>query len=332
MKRNLIIAGVLIIGAVFTVALIANQSPQPRQITIGMTYIPNVQFAPWYVAQEKGFFKELGMDVAFDYRMDIDALQLVATGQMDFAIAGGDQVITSRSQNIPVVYLLSLYAKFPPAVVALKNSGITKPQDLIGKQVGLPLYGTNLLAIKAILNRAGIPETEVKLVDIGYTQISSLTSGRVDAVVGFANNEPLKLEQAGYQVTRIPAWDYFSLVGHGLITGETTVKKNRKLVAKMVQATLKGMRYTLDHPEESLAICFQYLKEIGPEQRETEKKVFRESLKLWENELTKTHGLGYSDLKAWEDSQQLMLEMGLIKRTMPVEKYVDRSFLDTIKQ
>lgn len=327
MKRNIIIISILIIGLVLISVFIAGQSRKPQPITIGMTYIPNVQFAPWYVAQEKGFFKEAGMDVVFDYRMDIDALQLVATGQMDFAIAGGDQVIISRSQNIPVVYLMSLFAKFPPSVIALKNSGITKPQDLIGKRVGLPLYGTNLLAIKAILNRAGIPESEVRLIDIGYTQIPSLTSGRVDAVVGFANNEPLKLEHAGYQVTQIPAWDYFSLVGHGLITGETTVQKNRKLVAKMVQATLKGMRYTLDHPEESLEICFKHLKEIGPEQRETEKKVFLESLKLWESELTKTHGLGYSDLKAWEESQQLMLEMGLIKRTVPVEKYVDRSFL-----
>lgn len=331
MKRNLTIISIFIIGVVLFIAFVLNPSSQSQQVTIGMTYIPNVQFAPWYVAQEKGFFKEAGMDVVFDYRMDIDALQLVATGQMDFAIAGGDQVITSRSQNIPVVYLMSLFAKFPPAVIALKNSGITKPQDLIGKRVGLPLYGTNLLAIKAILNQAGIAEAEVKLIDIGYTQIPSLTSGRVDAVVGFANNEPLKLEQAGYEVTQIPAWDYFSLVGHGLITGETTVKKNRKLVAKMVHATLKGMRYTLDHPEESLAICFKHLKEIGPEQRETERKVFQESLKLWESELTKTHGLGYSDLKAWEQSQQLMMEMGLIKRAVPVEKYVDLSFLTTIK-
>lgn len=331
MKRNLTIISIFIIGVVLFIAFVLNPSSQSQQVTIGMTYIPNVQFAPWYVAQEKGFFKEAGMDVVFDYRMDIDALQLVATGQMDFAIAGGDQVITSRSQNIPVVYLMSLFAKFPPAVIALKNSGITKPQDLIGKRVGLPLYGTNLLAIKAILNQAGIAEAEVKLIDIGYTQIPSLTSGRVDAVVGFANNEPLKLEQAGYEVTQIPAWDYFSLVGHGLITGKTTVKKNRKLVAKMVHATLKGMRYTLDHPEESLAICFKHLKEIGPEQRETERKVFQESLKLWESELTKTHGLGYSDLKAWEQSQQLMMEMGLIKRAVPVEKYVDLSFLTTIK-
>lgn len=327
MKRNTIImimAGIMVLAISF---LVFNHSSQTKKITIGMTYIPNVQFAPWYVAQDKGFFREAGLDVQFDYRMDIDALQLVASGQMDFAIAGGDQVITSRSQNIPVVYLMSLYAKFPPTVVALKKSGITGPQDLKGKRIGLPLYGTSLLAIKAILNRTGISESEVKLIDIGYSQIPSLTSGKVDAIVGFANNEPIKLEQAGYEITQIPAWDYFSLVGHGLITGETTVKTSPQIVAKMVQATLKGMRYTLDHPDESLAICFKHLKEIGPEQRETEKKVFQESLKLWESDYTRAHGLGYSELNAWKESQKLMLEMGLIKRETPVEKYVDQSFL-----
>jgi NitT/TauT family transport system substrate-binding protein len=165
------------------------------------------------------------------------------------------------------------------------------------------------------------------LIDVGYTQIPSLTSGKVDAVVGFANNEPIKLESAGYEITQIPAWDYFSLVGHGLITGETMIKQSPETARKMVQATLKGMRYSLDHPEESLNICFKYLKEIGPEQRKTERKVFEESLKLWESKLTHAQGLGYSDLSAWKDSQKLMLDMGLIKKAVPVKKFVNRSFL-----
>jgi len=191
----------------------------------------------------------------------------------------------------------------------------------------LPLYGTNLLAIKAILNRAGIPESDVELIDIGYTQIPSLTEKKVDAVVGFANNEPVKLRASGYDVTQINAWDSFSLVGHGLITGEKQLRTSRDTIAKMVRATIKGMQYTLDHPEESLAICFNNLKELGPEQQALEKQVFMESLKLWESDYTKAHGLGTSDPKAWEDSQQLMLDMGLITHRTPIEKLVNFDFL-----
>lgn len=329
MKRKITLIGIIVILVIGAGIFFRNGLPSrtPAKITIGMTYIPNVQFAPWYVALEKGFFKEEGLDVVFDYRMDIDALQLVAAGQMDFAIAGGDQVITARDKNIPVTYLMSLFAKFPPSVIALAESGIRQPADLKGKRIGLPLYGTNLLAIKAILNRAGIAESEVELIDIGYTQIASLTEKKVDAVVGFANNEPVKLRASGYDVTQINAWDSFSLVGHGLITGEKQLRTSRQTIAKMVRATLKGMQYTLDHPEESLAICFNHLKELGPEQRAVEKLVFLESLKLWESDYTKAHGLGASDPKAWEDSQQLMLEMGLITHKTPVEKLVNLEFL-----
>jgi NitT/TauT family transport system substrate-binding protein len=303
------------------------KQPAPHKVTIGMAYIPNVQFAPWYVAKEKGYFREAGLDVTFDYRMDIDALQLVAAGQLDYAIAGGDQVITARAQNIPVVYLACLYAKFPPAIIAKAKSHIIKPRDLKGKKIGLPLYGTNLLAIKAILRKAGLTESEVQLIDIGYTQIPSLTADKVDAVVGFANNEPLKLRADGYHVTQINSWDYLSLVGHGLITGETQLSRSPKQVRRMVQATVKGMQYALKHPEKAFQICCKYLPELGKDQQKTEKAVFIASLPLWENSYTRQKGLGWSNPKDWEASQQLMKKLGLIKQTTPVAKMLNLNFL-----
>ena len=298
-----------------------------KKVNLAMTYIPNVQFAPWYVAVEKGYFQAEGLNVNFDYRMDIDALPLVGSGQMDFAIAGGDQLIIARSQGIPIVYLASLYAKFPPAVVSLAESGIRTPKDLTGKKVGLPLYGTSLLAIKAILKKAGIKEADVELVDIGYTQIPSLTEHKVDAVVGFANNEPLKLKDMGYNVNEIDASDYFNLVGHGLITSEKLAAKSPEIVRGMARATVKGMRYALDHPDEAGEICLKYIPELGKEQKLFEKKVLLASMKLWENEYTQKKGLGYSDPKVWEDSQKLMLNMNIIKNETPIAKMVNQTFL-----
>jgi|SRR5690554_4725415 len=309
-------------------AVSGSEVKSEKEVTLAMTYIPNVQFAPWYVAEEKGYFAEEGLKVKFDYRMDIDALQLVGAGQMDFAVAGGDQVIIARNQRIPVTYLLTLYAKFPPAVVALKESGIKTPEDLKGKKIGLPLYGTSLLGTKAILGKAGIKETEVELVDIGYTQIPALTQGKVDAVVVFANNEPQKLRAEGYELTQINSWDYFSLVGHGLITGEKMLSTAPEVVEGMARATLKGMKYTLAHPEEAFNLTLSHLPELGKAQVNQEKQVFLATMELWENEYTEAKGLGYSDPQGWEDSQQLMLELGFIRRKTPVEKLLDLSFLD----
>ncbi len=320
--------GFILLGAVLfanTPLLFAKSGPQT--VTVGMTYIPNVQFAPWYVAQAKGFFRAEGLAVKFDYRMDIDALQLVAAGQLDFAIAGGDQVITARANGIPVVYLLSLYAKFPPTIIAKASSGIKAPEDLKGKSIGLPLYGSSLLATKAILKKAGLDESQVRLVDIGYTQIPALTAGKVDAVVGFANNEPIKLRATGLNITQIDAWNYFSLVGHGLISGEKQRKQSPELLRKMTRATLRGMQYALAHPTESFVICTKAIPELGPAQQKIEKQVLLQSLKLWQSDYTKKHGLGRSDPKAWEESQRFMLEVGLIKKATPVGQFLRQEFI-----
>lgn len=319
------LAGALIIATAVTAAVKPVKSA--KRVTIAMTYIPNVQFAPWYVAEEKGFFRAAGLAVQFDYRMDIDALPLVAGGQIDFAIAGGDQVITARAQNIPVVYLAALYAKFPPAVVALEDAGIRTVRDLKGKKIGLPLYGTNLLAIQAILNKAGLKESDVELVDVGYTQIVSLEKRKVDAVVVFANNEPLQLVQDGYRITALHAWDYFPLVGHGLITGAQQVAKSPGLVKQMVKATVAGMNYTLKHPDEAFAICLKYLPEMGKEQQALAKKVFQASLGLWQNEYTRQAGLGVSDPQAWNEAQQFMLDHDLIKKATPVAEMLNTGFI-----
>lgn len=327
MKKKFLIPVVIIVVAFLVGAFIRFNRPRDREITLALTYVPNVQFAPWYVAAEKGFFREENLEVKFDYRMDIDALQLVGAGEMEFAIAGGDQLLTASSRGIPVVYLLSLYAKFPPAVIALSETGINNPQDLKGKKIGLPLYGTNLLAIKAILNRAGIKEDEVELVDIGYTQIPSLTQKKVHAVVGFANNEPIKLKAQGYEVTEIDSWDYFSLVGHGLITGKDYMSSAPEVVRGMVRATLKGMRHALDHPDEAFEISLKHLPELAEAQKELEREVLTASMKLWESDYTRQVGLGYSNPDDWEDSQRLMVEMGLIDRSAPIEEILDFTFL-----
>lgn len=326
MKKKLLIllaVAVLLVGGVLFWA----RTERQHQVTLAMTYIPNVQFAPWYVAEEKGFFQEEGLEVVFDYRMDIDALQLVATGKMDYAIAGGDQVLVARGQGIPVVYLMSLYAEFPPAIIAKAESGIKTATDLKGKTVGLPLYGTNLLAAQAIIKRAGLAEQDVNLIDIGYTQIPSLLEDKVDAMVGFANNEPIKLKAMGVAVNQINSWDYFSLVGHGLITGAGKVKKDPAEVGKMVRASYKGLQYALAHPEETFAICLKHFAELGEEQRKQEWEVLKASMALWENDYTRAHGLGRSDPASWEDAQQLMIDLGLIPQATPVSEILNLSFL-----
>ena len=302
---------------------------EPQTVKLVMGYIPNVQFAPWYVAQEKGYFEEAGLEITMDYAKINDVMRLLATGEIDFLIAGGDEVVVARSQDLPVTYVMALYARFPAAVVSFKEEAITEPADLRGRTIGFPgFYGTNYIAIKAILARAGMTESDVTLLPVGYNQVAMLSEGKVDAIVGFDNNEPIQLHNLGFETNVIHSYDYFDLVGHGVVVGEIQLSENPERVQAFVKATLKGMDYALKNPDEAFEICLKYAPESGGSNAEVQKQVLLESMKLWQSAYTGVHGLGSSDPEAWSASQQSMLEWGLIQKETPAELLVNNDYID----
>jgi len=293
----------------------ATKTGETADIRLPVGYIPNVQFAPLYVAIEKGFYSEEGLDVEMDYNMETDSVALLGAGELQFAIVSGEQVLLGRAQELPVVYVMAWYQDYPVGVTSLSESEIHSPEDLRGVRVGIPgLYGASYIGFKALLNAGGLEEQDVSLDTIGFTQVESLTSGIEDAVVVYISNEPIKLAAEGYEVNTLASADYISLVANGLVTSEMVIENHPNLVRAMVRGTLKGIQYTIDHPEEAFAISEKYvenLSALSPVEKEVQRRVLDASIALWQVDQP-----GYSQPNAWDNMQDLLLQMGLL--TSPV--------------
>jgi len=295
----------------------------PTKVTLAMGFIPNVQFAPFYVAVNQGYFADENLEIEFDYGMETDLLNLVGTDALHFAVASGDQVILARGQGLPVVYVMTYFQRFPVAVVSLEDVPLENPEDLIGRSVGIPgLWGASYIGWLALLDAAGIDEGDIKLESIGYTQVASLTENQVDAAVVYAANEPVQLRQAGYEPHIIYVADYMNLVSNGIITNDKTIAEQPQLVAGLVRAVLRGLRYTIEHPEEAFEICLEYVPEAGGENRDTQLAVLQESIKFWQSDK-----LGYSDPAVWEMSQEFMLEAGLAETQTDPDQMFTNDFI-----
>jgi NitT/TauT family transport system substrate-binding protein len=302
------------------------QAPSPTplvHIKLPMGYIPNVQYAPFYVAVERGYFKDAGIEVEFDYSSETDGVQLVGANQLQFSLVSGEQVLLARAQGLPVVYVMAWYQRYPISIISRSDKGIHTPQDLKGKKIGLPgLYGANYIGLRALLFNAGLKETDVTLDSIGFTQVEAFATDRDDAVVGYAANEPVVLHYKGYDLSEIRVADYVQLASNGILTNETTITQNPDLVRRFVAATLKGIEDTLIDPDAAYEICKKYVENLDQTDPTVQKQVLGTSIEMWRAPV-----LGVSDPAAWENMQKTLLEMGLYTQAVDLSKSFTNEFL-----
>ena len=325
LKRELL----LVLLAGLLVACSGAASPAPsgealRTVTLPVGYIPNVQFAPLYVAVEKGYFRQQGLEVTFDYSFETDAVALVGADELQFAVVSGEQVLLARAQGLPVVYVAAWYQQYPVAVVSKVEQGIRTPADLAGKRIGLPgLYGANYIGLEALLFSAGLSDADVTLDSIGFNQVEALAEDQEQAVSVYAANEPVQLRARGYEINEIRVADHVHLASNGLITNEKTMAYDPDLVRRLVAAFLRGLEDTIADPDEAYELCRAHVPNLAEADEAVQKQVLARSIELWQAD----GPLGVSDAQAWENMHDTLLQMGLLEKILDLEGAYTNEFL-----
>jgi len=305
----------------------APSSAPVTPLTVGLGYIPNVQFAQFYLADQAGYYADAGLDVTLQNKIDPDLITLLGQGAVDIGSGDGTSVIPAVSQGIPVVYTSTIYGTFPAVVIARADSEIATAADLRGKRIGTPgRYGTNWIMLQALLKEAGLTVDDVTIVEFpDYSQRAALQQGQVDAATGFANNEPIQLRNAGIEPVILTVDDAVPLPGPGLVTGTKTLESKSEALKAFTAATLRAMDEITADPQKGLDAAFEAVPDLAKDP-DLQRQILDATIATWKNARTGA-ALGSIDRDGWQQSLDFMAGMGLVPNPITVDQLVDESLL-----
>jgi len=296
-------------------------------LTVGLGYIPSVQFAQFYLAQRAGYYADAGLAVTLQNKIDPDLITLLGQGAVDIGSGDGTSVIPAVSNGIPVVYTSTTYGQFPSVVVAKADSGITTAADLKGRKIGIPgKYGSSWVMLQALLGSADLTPADVEIVEFpDFGQATALQQGTVDAATGFANNEPIQLRNAGIEPVVLTVDSIVPLPGPGLVTGRTTLEAKKAALQAFTAATLRAMDEIAADPQAGLDATFALVPDLAQDP-ELQRQILEATVATWKNRRT-GEPFGSIDRDGWQQSLDFMTSLGLVPNPVTVDQLVDESLL-----
>jgi len=247
---------IIILSEILAIVFYLSPCHSKDTIVLQLAWKHQFQFAGYYAALHKGFYKQANLDVTIvEGGMGRFAREEVLSGNAQYGIAGAE-LILHRAEANPFVVLATIFQHSASIILTRKDSNITHPQDLIGKRLML-LPGNKDADILAILQKEGIPLSQIHRMDQSYN-IEDLVNGHVDAVSAYVTNEPWYLKQKGIEPGIIWPQTYgVDFYSDCLFTTDMEIRNHPERVKKFLQASLSGWDYSMMHPEEIIEILIR---------------------------------------------------------------------------
>ena len=294
-----------------------------EKFSIVLDWYPNAVHTFLYVAKEKGYFAEEGLDVDIIFPTnDNDALTLPAAGKADAGLYYMNYAIMTRiQQNVPIKVIGSVVAVSQDIILSLKDKNITSPADLDGKILG---YSDSILGeaiIGTLLEESNIPAENVTMINVGFDLMSSMTTGNVDATYGCViNHEVPQMEKEGFEVNYFALTDYGvpQYYGLSMMAGEKALADNPEKYERFMRACKKGFEDMKADPAASLQILLDNQDESNfPLDKDVETKSLDMLLGMME---TDTNPFLYQDPAVFETNIKWLNEKGLIDKVIETDE------------
>lgn len=289
--------------------------------SVRLKWVCQAQFAGFYTAKAKGFYEAKGLNVEIEPAgPNISSIQSVVSGVNEFGIAGAEEIITSIYNGVPIVAIAVIYRETPEALTSLKEKNITKPEDLIGKTVGV-IYGNDENLYRTFLKNNNIEESQIKEVP-AITGISQILTDKVDAKMAYEMNDPILLQLQGEEVNVLRFRDYgVNVYADTIFTTKEMIEKNPEKVRDFVNASIEGWKEAVENPEESIK---ELLKVNGTLNYEHQLGYLKESIPI----VCTDEKIGVSNPTIWENMINNLYDFGIIKNKLNTNDVFTNEFIN----
>jgi len=302
----------------------AGQEQAVEKISTRLKWLPGATYIGTIAAKEKGYFKKQALDVEiFPGGFEADPIKLVAAGSNDFGITGAEQLLQARANSVPIVAIFMELRHSPAGWMALKDSGITKPQDFVGRKVGAQ-YGTNIEpTLDALLAKLKINPASLVRIPVKY-DVAPLFTGQVDVLPVYLTGQPVQARLEGKMVNTIDPNDYgIRLYGNVYFTSEKMIKEKSHIVQRFVKALAQGWDFSVNHPEEAIDILIKA-------QPKLEKKM---ELAFLNATLPFIIGgsdapIGMMNRSRWEETRDIMVQYAGLSNDVKVDEAFTNKFVE----
>ena len=292
-----------------------------EDFSIVLDWYPNAIHSFLYVAQEKGYFAEEGLNLVVNFPANTnDGISLPAAGKADLGMYYlQDAILTAVEEEVPIVSVGAVSQKSLDVVISLKESGIETAADLAGKKIGYAGTALSEAKVECMLEKAGLSAEDCELIDVGFDLLTAITTGQVDATIGnMVNHEVPQLEEQGIEINYFSPTDfgvpeYYELV---FLAGKDAVENNPEKLQKFLRAAQKGFDFMQENPAEALQILLDHQNaENFPLSPTVEQASMDVLLPVME---TADVPFMSQDTAIWQQNADWLYEMGLLSEQADV--------------
>jgi ABC-type nitrate/sulfonate/bicarbonate transport system substrate-binding protein len=304
----------------------AKTSEDLQKVTVILDWTPNTNHTGLYIAQEKGYYKELGLDVEIIQPSEGSSLQLLAAGKGDFAVSYQEDLTYARTSDspLPVKAIAAIIQHNTSGFASPKEKGIESVKDFENKVYGGWGSPSEEAILKAVMEKNGADFSKLKMVDAGTEDFFIATKNNLDFEWTFEAWTNIEAKLRGFDINYIavkdldPALDYYTPI---IAATEDTINNKKDLAKKFMEATTKGYEEAIANPEESAKLLVSKVPEISEELAiESQKYLvdkYMEDTKVW----------GEMKDSVWDNYTKFLYNNKLINKEIKASEAYTNEFL-----